>query len=192
MKKVADRFVILIDANVLYPFRVRDVLLRFSEAGLFRARWSTQILEEWVGHLLQAKPHLADSIKSQVMAIKRTFPEALVTGYEPLIERLQLPDEDDRHVLAAAIQCGAQHIITENLKDFPAEALEQFDISAISADSFLVSTFELYPREAMAALRLMREEYKNPAMTKSEFLLDLIGQGLVKTASLAKSDIESL
>lgn len=192
MTEVADRFVVLLDANVLYPFRIRDVLLRFSEAGLFRARWSAQILEEWVEHLLNAKPHLADSINSQLIAIKRTFPEALVTGYEPLIENLQLPDEDDRHVLAAAIQCGAQHIITENLKDFPADALEKFDISVISVDSFLSSTFELYPREAMAALRMMREDYNNPAMKKSEFLLDLTGHGLVKTASLAKSNIESL
>lgn len=192
MTDVADRFVVLLDANVLFPFRVRDALLRFAEAGLYRARWSTQILEEWATNLIKKKPDLAESIKSQVTAMKRTFPESLVIGFEPLIEGLDLPDENDRHVLAAAIQCGAQHIITENLKDFPPEALEPLDIEAVSADTFLASTFELYPSEAIAALRKMREVYKNPKMSKSEFLLDLTGYGLVKTASLAKSEIECL
>jgi len=192
MTDVADRFVVLLDANVLFPFRVRDALLRFAEAGLYRARWSAQILEEWESNLIKKKPHLAESIKSQLKAMKRTFPESLVVGFEPLMEGLDLPDENDRHVLAAAIQCGAQHIITENLKDFPLEVLEPLDLEAVSADTFLASTFELYPSEAIAALRKMREAYKNPGMSKSEFLLDLTGYGMVKTASLAKSEIECL
>lgn len=192
MTDVADRFVVLLDANVLFPFRVRDALLRFAEAGLYRARWSAQILEEWASNLIRKKPQLAESVKSQLRAMKRTFPESLVIGFEPLIEGLDLPDQNDCHVLAAAIQCGAQHIITENLKDFPPEVLEPLDIEAVSADTFLASTFELYPSEAIAALRTMREAYRNPTMSKSEFLLDLTGCGLVKTASLAKSEIEVL
>ena len=44
LRYVADRFVVVLDANVLFPFRKRDVLLRFSHAGLFRARWSGEIL----------------------------------------------------------------------------------------------------------------------------------------------------
>ena len=63
---------------------------------------------------------------AQLAAIRKHFPEALVTGYEPLIEALTLPDPDDRHVLAAAILCGAQQIITENLADFPEDALAPF------------------------------------------------------------------
>ena len=190
MTEISDRFVVVLDANVLYPFRVRDAVLRFAEAGLFRARWSAKILEEWAGHLVRKKPHLAESVKSQVKAMKTTFPEALVTGYEPLIEGLNLPDPDDRHVVAAAIRCGAQHIVTENQKDFPPEVLDQFDIQPVTTDDFLASTFELYPTQATAALREMRVAYQNPAMNKSEFILDLTGYGLVRTASLAKSEIE--
>jgi len=103
-----------------------------------------------------------------------------------------LPDANDRHVLAAAIVCGAQHIITENLKDFPPKVLEAFGVEAISADNFLAGTFELYPAESMTALRTMRQAYRNPAMNPSEFLLSLIGSGLVRTAGLAKAEIDFL
>ena len=128
MSEVADRFVVVLDANVLYPFLVRDVLLRFAEGGLYRARWSMQILDEWNAALISDKPALRTSVLSARDAMGRTFPEAMVDGYEYLIPALELPDKNDRHVLAAAIVSGAQHIITENLRDFPPEVLAPFDI----------------------------------------------------------------
>lgn len=155
MKHIADRFVVVLDANVLLPFRKRDVLLRFCQAGLFRARWSGDILDEWTRNPLAQKPHLAESIQSQLKAVQEAFPEALVTGYEPLIEALVLPDPDDRHVLAAAIRCGAQHIVTANLANFPDHALEDFAIKAIDADEFLSMTFDLYPAEALETLNVV-------------------------------------
>jgi predicted nucleic acid-binding protein len=137
VSEIADRFVVILDANVLYPFGVRDVLLRFAEAGLYRARWSEAILLEWTTNLLAQKPHLKGSIESQLAAMRRAFPEALVEEYEGLAASLHLPDKDDRHVLAAAIRAGAQIIVTENLKDFPIDELKPYDIEAMSADSFL-------------------------------------------------------
>lgn len=183
MRHIADRFVVILDANVLYPFRVRDILLRFYHAGLFRGRWTEQILDEWTSNLLTAKPELQTSIDSQLAAIREAFPEAFVTGYELLIAGLQLPDMDDRHLLAAAIKCGAQHIVTENLSDFPAEVLEEFGIEAIDADEFLYRTFELYPAEAVEVLKVMRQAYKNPPYSASEFVMELTAKGLPKLAS---------
>ncbi len=183
MKHIADRFVVVLDANVLFPFRKRDVLLRFCEAGLFRARWSQQILDEWTNNLLAAKPHLAASIQAQLEAMERAFPEASVQGHEPLIAALTLPDPDDRHVLAAAISSGAQHIITENLRDFPEEVLSDFGIEAIDADEFLSRTFDLYPEAAIEALKLMRLSYRSPPFNPSEFVFDLTAKGLPKLAS---------
>ena len=183
MSNVADRFVVILDANVLFPFRKRDVLLRFYHAGLFRARWSEQILDEWTRNLLALKPHLADSIRAQQRAMQEHFPEALVIGYEQLVAALDLPDLDDRHVLAAAIQCGAQHIVTDNLADFPANRLEPYDIEAIDADEFLSRTFDLYHAEALAVLRQLRAHYNNPAYKPPEFVLDLTAKGLPKLAA---------
>ena len=190
MKHVSDRFVVVLDANVLYPFRKRDALLRFAEAGLYRARWSRTILDEWRRSLLAKKPNLTVSINAQIEAMACAFPEALVEGFEDLIGAIELPDEDDRHVVAVAIVADAEHIVTENLKDFPAEHIARYGIEAVAADDFLASTFELYPSDATAALRRMREGYETPPMTAHEFIFDLQSKGMPKLASLAKVHFE--
>lgn len=183
MSHVADRFVVLLDANVLYPFRKRDVLLRFYDAGLFRARWTERILDEWSRSLLNAHPNLKSNIEAQQEKIRNVFPEALVSGFEHLEAGLNLPDADDRHVLAAAILCGAQHIVTDNVRDFPSAELDQFDIKAIEADEFLSRTFDLYTAEAMSVLRELRSYYSNPRFTPSEFVFDLTAKGMPKLAA---------
>ena len=183
MTQLADRRVALLDANVLFPFRKRDILLRFHDAGLFRARWTERILDEWTLNLLERKPHLERSVRSQRLAMGEHFPEALVTGYEPLIATLELPDADDRHVLAAAIRCGAQHVVTDNLADFPADVLARFNIEAIDADGFLSRTFDLYPSEALGVLRALRKAYNNPPFTPSEFVRDMTAKGLPRLAA---------
>lgn len=192
MRSIADRFVVVLDANVLYPFRVRDALLRFAEAGLFRARWSPTILDEWQRNLLAKRPNLEASISAQLEAMDQAFPEGSVVGGLDLIDAIQLPDLDDRHVVATAIVAGAEHIVTENLKDFPETALQPYGISAVSADDFLSSTFELYPAEALATLKAMRKDYDNPPFTPSEFVFDIQAKGMPKLASLLKANIETL
>jgi len=186
LSHVADRFLVLLDANVLYPFRKRDVLLRFYNAGLFRARWTERILDEWSSNLLQARPDMRTSIEAQQSKMREVFPEALVSSFEHLEAGLTLPDENDRHVLAAAIQCGAQHIITDNTRDFPMRELDQFDIEAIEADEFLSRTFDLYTAEAMSVLRDLRSHYHKPAYSPSEFVLDLTAKGMPKLAARAR------
>ena len=100
-----------------------------------------------------------------------------------MIGKLELPDADDRHVLAAAIRCGAQYVVTDNLADFPAEVLAPFDIEAIDADGFLSRTFDLFPSEALGVLRTLREAYRNPPFTPSEFVRDLTAKGLPRLAA---------
>jgi hypothetical protein len=100
-----------------------------------------------------------------------------------LIEALTLPDPDDRHVLAAAIRCGAQQIITENLADFPDDALASFSAEASSCDDFLLRTFELYPAQAVEILSQVRQSYRKPSFAASEFILDLTARGMPKLAS---------
>lgn len=192
MSHIADRFVVVLDANVLFPFTKRDALLRFAEAGLFRARWSSVILDEWTRNLIRIKPDLQKSIDSQIAAMKEAFPEACVDGGQELIEGLELPDPDDRHVLATAIVVGAEQIVTDNLRDFPNTTLEEYGISPVSADDFLASTFELYEAEALTAMRRMRKAYENPAYLPSAFILHLQSNGLPKLAAMLKPHIESL
>ena len=152
MSIVANPFVVILDANVLFPFRVRDVLQTFAHEGLFRARFTEEILDEWTENLIELKPWLKDSIDAQVDVIRHKFDECFVTGHMPLIEGLEMPDENDRHVLAAAIRCSAQVIVTENRRDFPKDLLDEYDVEALGADEMLANTYELFPAEAAGAL----------------------------------------
>jgi len=119
-------FTVIYDACVLYPAPLRDLLMHLALTGAYRARWSVQIHDEWTRNVLKNRSDLTkDQLDRTVVAMNRAVPDCLVNDYEPLMLGLDLPDEDDRHVLAAAIKCGASVIVTYNLKDFPAEILKR-------------------------------------------------------------------
>lgn len=189
---IADRFTVVLDANVLYPFVQRDVLLSMAKAGLFRARWTDEIVEEWTRNLLARKPDLKPKVDRTVEIMRAVFEECWVEGFEELVEALTLPDDDDRHVLATAIRCGATHIVTNNLKHFPESALTPYRVTAISPDAFVANTFQLYPQASMSALHAMRQRYEKPPMTQSEFLAALIAGGFVRTAAQIREHVELL
>ena len=100
MSHVANPFVVVLDANVLYPVRTRDVLFTFAQQGLFRARFTDRILDEWTRSLVRNKPELEESVVRQAGIIREVFEECFVTGYEPPVAGLVLPDPDDRHAAA--------------------------------------------------------------------------------------------
>ncbi len=131
-------FTALLDANVLYPAPLRDILLRLASADLYQPKWTELIQEEWVGNLLLNREDLdREKLERTKQAMNSAFPDANIEGYETLITALSLPDPDDRHVLAAAIEAGAHVIVTFNLKDFPIAQLKPFDIKAQDPDTFI-------------------------------------------------------
>ena len=134
------------DACVLHPAVLRDLLVRLASTGLFRATWSDDILEEMVASVLRRRPHLtAARLERTRKLMCEAVPGSLVEGYRDLIEGLELPDPDDRHVLAAAIRAGAQVIVTENIVDFPDAALSPYDIEAQTPDVFVLHVIDLSP-----------------------------------------------
>ncbi len=112
----------------------------------------------------------------------RAIPDGLVTGHESLIETLQLPDPDDRHVLAAAIRSGAQLIVTFNLKDFSADALAVYGIEAVHPDVFVEYQLDLHQGLVISAAKRHRAALLNPSKTAGEYLETLAAQGLAITA----------
>lgn len=113
------RLVAVLDANVLHPARPRDLLLRLAIAGTFQPRWTATILAECVGSIAADRPDLtAEQLDRTRHLMGVAVPDALVEGYEDLIDQLELPDPDDRHVLAAAMAAGADLLVTWNLADF--------------------------------------------------------------------------
>ncbi len=120
------------------------------------------------------------------------FDEAEIEGYEPLIDGLTLPDPDDRHVLAAAIRIKADMIVTDNIKDFPSETLDGFEIEACTADKFLANTIDLFKIDAIRAIRDARERCINPPIGRDEYLHKMIAAGLVETANEVKPYFDDL
>src|SRR5262245_56373535 len=124
-------FVVVYDACVLFPNALRDILIRIGISGLVRARWTNDILDETFRSIKEHYKHInEEALKRTRELMNSAIRDCLVDGYQPLIGGLALPDPNDRHVLAAAIACGAQTIVTFNLKDFPPEATGPHHIEA--------------------------------------------------------------
>lgn len=99
---------VLYDASVLYPAPLRDLLMRLALTDVFRARWTADIHEEWMRNVLQSRPDLTREQLERTRALMdANVRDGVVKGYQSMIPRLQLPDPDDRHVLAAAIRAKA-------------------------------------------------------------------------------------
>lgn len=181
----ADHFTALLDACVLADVFKRNLLLHLAEAELFRPRWSPQILDETERAVLKITKGEADGSKQRT-AIERAFKDACVTGYEPHIDALELPDANDRHVLAAAIHTSAQVLVTDNLKDFPPNELAKFAIELKSPDEFIADTITLHEQTAFGALKTMRVGYQNPALSTGKIIQFTESRGLMTTALLLK------
>jgi predicted nucleic acid-binding protein len=174
----------LLDANVLYPAPIRDILMQLAVEDLFRAKWTADIHKEWIEALLRHEPHRDRIALERTRTLMDTaVRDALITGYEALIETLVLPDPDDRHVLAAAIVGRCDVIVTQNLQDFPEDALKSYGIETQHPDDFLASHLSLAPGKFCVAVRKVRARLKNPPYTVEDYLATLTRQGLVVTVS---------
>jgi predicted nucleic acid-binding protein len=177
------RFQAVLDTNVIYPLISRDLLFWFAHYDLYTPKWSKHIFDEWEEVMIRKGLNLSDARK-RIAIVNSAFPEALVKNYKHLIPTLNLPDQKDRHVLAAAIKSNSNCIVTNNLKDFPQGVLDNFEITVISADDFLVNIIELNNEQAFSAFKEMVLNRKNPKMDKVEILSQLRRCGLTKTADL--------
>ena len=174
----------LLDANVLYPAGLRDVLLRVADRGLYRPLWSARIHEEWTRGVLRDRPDLTPERLARTRALMdRHFPEAMVMGFEALVTELVLPDPDDRHVLAAAIRGGADLVVTINLVDFPAAALAPHEIVALGPDAFAVTLLERDPGAVVAAARDHRRALVRTPRSVAEHLAAYRSMSLVGFAA---------
>jgi predicted nucleic acid-binding protein len=161
-------FPVFFDTCALYGAVLNDLLLSLSERGAFRPLWSRHVLEE-----LEAALSLrigAEPAKKRVGQMQAAFPDATVRGYEALIENMKC-EPKDRHVLAAAVRSDAAVIVTFNLKDFPSDALEPFDIDAVHPDAFLLDQLDLFPEITLGVLNDLADAYENPPVT-IDVLLD--------------------
>lgn len=176
------RFTCVLDTNVIYPIDIRDLLFWFASYDLFTPKWSKQIFREWE-NVMKRKGIADEEIKMRLDKAQLAFPDALVDNYEPLVKSLKLPDEKDRHVLAAAIKTNANIIVTNNMKDFPKEYLASFGLTAKTADDFITDTIDLNTDLALEAFRALVLNRTNPNLDEFEILDRFRKNGLIDSAN---------
>jgi hypothetical protein len=183
-----SNYTALLDANVLYPAPLRDLLLELAFVDLYRAKWTADIHREWINSLLENEPHRSRLFLERTRNMMDTNTrDCLVTGYEYLIASLTLPDPNDRHVLAAAIVGRCDVIVTINLKDFPNEVLASYGIEAQHPDEFLSNHLNLAPGIFCSSVQNIRRRLKSPPYSVDQYLENLRQQGLVATVAELKT-----
>lgn len=159
----------MLDACVLIPPALRNVLLRSADAGLYRMHWSEDILEEVRRNPTSQLGRSEAQALRLVETLRTYFPEASVTGYQALIPAMT-NDPKDRHVLAANVVSGSHVIVTSNLQDFPSEALAPYCIEAQSPDDFLVTLFHVDSERMIQIVVEQAQDLQNPPMSVDHVL----------------------
>lgn len=136
---------VLLDACVLYPTLCRDVLLRVAKGGGFTPLWSPRILEEWARAARKAGPTGELQARSEIALVRADWPRAEVTPGEGTLARLWLPDPDDIHVLAAAVDGHADILLTFNAKDFPRNILAEEGVERQDPDGLMMAIHAEHP-----------------------------------------------
>jgi hypothetical protein len=142
---------VLLDACVLYPTVMREVLIGAAGQGLYAPLWSERLLEEWARATRRIGPDAEAQARGEIALLRAAWPNAEVTWPPSLEDRLWLPDAGDVHVLAAAIAGSAETIITVNAKDFPRGILAEEGLSRADPDAFLMGLFKASPDAIRAA-----------------------------------------
>jgi predicted nucleic acid-binding protein len=172
-------FTALVDANVLYPAPLRDFLLRLAEMELYKPKWTDEIQEEWIRNILLKRTDLQRAqLERTKDVMNAAFPDSNITNYEKFIDKLHLPDNNDRHVLAAAIKGKADVIITFNLKHFPEEYLTSFHIEALHPDDFITNLINFNKSKSLQSLHNQVKSLKHPPQSIDQVLQTLSNCGL--------------
>ncbi|WP_035834246.1 PIN domain-containing protein [Jonesia quinghaiensis] len=162
----------VLDACVLIPYPLFDVLLRCADKSMYRPLWSNDILEETERNLIKHLNLDSERAAKRVKTMRQAFPDATVTGYEGLIPAMT-NDPKDRHVLAAAVRANTGLIVTANIKDFAPEHLEPYGVKAIHPDEFLLDLLDLSQIAVAQTLHEMLAQNAGPPTNALELVTTL-------------------
>ncbi len=136
---------VVIDACVLYPTVLREIIVGLAAEGAFQPLWSARILSEWGRAVARNLPEHAALARAEIALLRARWPMAEIAPAPAIESRISLPDADDRHVLATAIAGGADGILTLNRRDFPTRTLARHGLRRLDPDAFLVAALEERP-----------------------------------------------
>ena len=177
---------------MLFPIATADALVSLAVGGLFSAKWTVAIEEEWLAVAERRHPGLSGRLTTRRDAMRDAVLdwEVNAEGWKALAPSLTLPDPNDVHVLAAAITGHADCIVTTNLKDFPASVLEVYGLVALHPDDFIVAQLDLDLYSALAAFKAMRQRKRNPSYSAEDFATAMERNGLAATAERLRRAVD--
>ena len=171
---------VTIDACVLYPTVMREMVLGVAATGAFEPVWSARILEEWARAAVKLGPVGAAQARSEIAVLRAAWPMAEKEAPSHLEPRLWLPDENDIHVLATAVATSSDAIMTLNAKDFPKGVLAEEGLRRIAPDEFLMDCW----RENEHAVQGVAQEVLDAAQRLSGQVWEM--RALLKKARLPR------
>jgi len=135
--------VAVFDACILYPFHLRNIVVQAAVDRLVEGRWTDMIHDEWIQKLAASESAIPlERLQNTRRLMNEALPMATVKGYEEQIPIVNLPDPNDRHVVAAGITAGASVILTWNIRDFPSRELKKFGLRKQTPDAFLSGLYD--------------------------------------------------
>ena len=163
---------LLLDACVLYPTVIRNLLISVSGEQKWDLIWTEQIFEEWRRASNKINLEAKAQTEAEIAILKSKYPKSMVNDYEKQIPKLYLPDKNDIHVLAAAIEGKASSIVTLNLRDFPNYELKKYGIRAVHPDELLYrEALENFNLISGFVISILNDFNKNNANKLSEYRL---------------------
>jgi predicted nucleic acid-binding protein len=180
-------FIVIYDANVLYPNTLRDLHIRIARSGLVQAKWTDEIIEEMLNARKRNHPDTPPEKLARLRElINNAVADCLVTGYEPLIDQLKLSDMDDRHVLAAAIKASAQVIVTAD-RGFTPQELEPWNVEAKPPDDFILDQISIDAKIVYACVSEIANSRSRPPQTVEDVLVELERAGLIQSVAALRT-----
>lgn len=163
----------VLDANVLYPFQLRNFLLHLAALETFQPLWSDEIIEETRKNLLKKGVMTQAKWDSLERQLRKHFSDAWGQGFQSRIVDLTIPDPDDRHVLALAVHYEADVIVTYNTKDFPRRALEPLGLDRVRPPTFVDRIWKKDRAAVLEAAELHRLSLTKDPVSRPEYLTQL-------------------
>ncbi|MBV8698199.1 PIN domain-containing protein [Bradyrhizobium sp.] len=190
---VLEPSVAVIDACILYPFHLRNIVVQAAVDRLFEARWTDAIHDEWIRSLTVDLPAIPiERLHATRRLMNDALPTAMVSGYEEHVPKVILPDSKDRHVVAAAINAKASLILTWNLRHFPEHELEKLGLRGMTPDEFLSGLFDKVPDLVVGSLANARQNLSKSRVSGSDFIGILENQKLIQLAKRIERHVSDL
>jgi len=182
--------IVVLDANVLYPPSLRDLLHTLAALDAFDVRWSDEILDEVTRNVVEDTPGIdpVQFVEHTIGSMRRAFPDASVSAPRELIETLD-NDPKDRHVAATALVTGSQALVTLDVSDFQSQMLCEAGIEIMTPGQLLGDLIEDVPGVVVMAVSHMAGRWQNPEHTTSE-IVDLLAAHPSMTSPM--SSLQSL